>query len=96
MTSGISSKTSLFSFMTITFRIILSERHLELNIASDTIKENEDDKLLRIYYKHLFINFRHQIKSRTLSKTAFCPNYLMLVTIRVIQNLSEKIIQLFV
>ena len=66
MTSRISSKASLFSFTTITIRIILSERHLEVNIANDTIKENEDDKLLRICYKHLFINFRHQIKSGTL------------------------------
>ena len=69
MTSRISSKGSLFSFTTITMRIILSERHLEVNIANianDTIKENEDDKLLRICYKHLLINFRHQIKSGTL------------------------------
>ena len=69
MTSRISSKASLFSFTTITIRIILSERHLEVNIANianDTIKENEDHKVLRICYKHLFINFRHQIKSGTL------------------------------
>jgi len=69
MTSRISSIATLFSFTTITIRIILLERHLEVNIANianDTIKENEDDKLLRICYKHLFINFRHQIKSGTL------------------------------
>ena len=35
--------TFLFSFTTITFRIILSERHLEVNIANDTIEENEDN-----------------------------------------------------
>lgn len=69
MTSRIFSKASSFTFMTITIRIILSERHLELNIAYETIKENEDNKLLRICYKHLFINFRHQIKSGTLSET---------------------------
>ena len=63
MTSRISSKASLFSFTTITIRIILSEKHLEVNIANHTMKENENDKLLRICYKHLFINFRHQIKS---------------------------------
>ena len=69
MTSRISSKASLFLFTTITIRIIHSERHFEVNIANvanDTIKENEDDKLLRSCYKHLFINFRHQIKSETL------------------------------
>ena len=81
MTSRISSNASLFSLTTITIRIILSEKHLEVNIANDTIEENEDDKLLRIYYKHLFINLRHQIKSGTLfSETGFCPYYLMLVT----------------
>ena len=66
MTSRISSKASLFSFTTITIRTKLSEIYLEVNIANitnDTIEENEDDKLLRICYKHLFINFRHQIKS---------------------------------
>ena len=43
MTSRISSKASLFSFTTITIRIILSERYLEVNIANDTIEENEDN-----------------------------------------------------
>ena len=33
----------LFSFITVTIRIILSERHLEVNIANDTIEENEDN-----------------------------------------------------
>ena len=81
MISRISSKASLFSLTTITIRIILSEKHLEVNIANDTIEENEDDKLLRIYYKHLFINLRHQIKSGTLfSETGFCPYYLMFFT----------------
>ena len=43
MTSRISSKGSLISFTTITIKIILSERHLEVyvaNIANDTIEEN--------------------------------------------------------
>ena len=69
MTSRISSKAILFWFMTITIRTILSERYLEVNIpniTNHTIEENEDDKLLRICYKHLFTNFRHQIKSGTL------------------------------
>ena len=35
--------TFFIFIQTITIRIILSERHLEVNIANDTIKENEDN-----------------------------------------------------